>query len=51
MPMNRHGEHESAVGAMHRHSGGHNVVFLVSAMFAFYTLPVARHASRREQVG
>ena len=51
--MNRHGEHERAVGGevglIGRHTSGHNVAFGFDA--ASYTLPVARHASKREQVG
>ena len=41
--MHRHGEHKRAVGAMHRHSGGHNVGFGFDNV-CIYTLPVARHA-------
>ena len=43
------GEHGRAVGAMDRHSGGHNIGFGFDNV-CIYTLLVARHASKREQV-
>ena len=47
--MNRHGEHERAVEQC-TGTAADTMLALASTMFAF-TLPVARHASRREQVG